>query len=279
MNKMRVVLIQLCFLLTLPQRAHSMENKETDFNDLPRPVKALIFEYAARDTKPEDLRLVCKDWQKTMDGKEIVVTKKRKRTSYAGIGPVWKKCIHAWYGFTGHEDVVNQFLNGKLVYKPNKDNNDGMIELRISDLKNPFECEFDLSKCGDAGKYIAIMTGFRKGKYDANKNKVEIWIAPRFLIEKFLESSATHFKPIMNGWNEKNSMLGIFYTWGNWDELSWYEYLTDKSMHDISLKNLRENWEDAAPTLYTPTLAYIPLTHTGSYLHDQCFSCFVFEIK
>jgi serine/threonine protein kinase len=126
----------------------------------------------------------------------------------------------------GHEDVYERFLKGKLIYKPNKENNVGRIELRIADLANPLEGEFDLSKCGDAGKYLSINTGYRKGKRPENKDKVEIWFVPHFLIEKNLSGSASHFKDIMGSWDPLTAPVGTFFTWGSWDNLGWYDYAT-----------------------------------------------------
>jgi hypothetical protein len=273
MNKIKLAVGT--FLLTLPQLAHSMEKKETQFNDIPRDVEAMIFEYAARDTKPGDLRLVCKDWQKTMDGREIVTTK--QGTKYADIGPVWKKCVHAWYGFTGHEDALNQFLNGKLVCKPNKDNDEGRIEFKISDLRNPFAGQFDLSKCGNAGKYIAIMTGFRKEKIKENKDKVEVWLAPRALIEKFRGSTAKHFEKVLTAWDGKTAPLGLFYTWGNWENLSWCEYLTEKTINEISSKNLYENCRFTRLIQNHHTMLLCPTRHRSlSTLSILCNYFFVF---
>jgi hypothetical protein len=239
MNNMKSTVA--AFLLLSLQSAHSMENKETQFNDLPRGVKGMIFAEVARDSHLEtlgDLRMVCKDWRKTVDGKDIPIKGKEFKHSDLAHNSLWKKCTHAWYGCTGHEEDLNQFLNGKLVYKPNKDNDEGRIEFKISDLRNPFAGKFDLSKCGNAGNYTAIMTGFRKQKLEENKDKVEVWLAPRALIEKFKDSTAKHFEKVLTAWDGKTAPLGLFYTWGNWDNLSLYEYLTDKTPKELSNNNL-----------------------------------------
>lgn len=260
--KMKTVITVLAtLLLAFPHSAESAENYQdqdiADFNScIPNEIKAMIFEYASRDTNPGDLRLVCRDWRDIIDDGRT--TEAGKGITYKDIGDVWRKCIHAWYGATGREAILEQFLNGKLVYKPNKDNDQGMIELRISDLPNPFAGRFGLSKCGATGKHLAIMTGFREKKLEENKDKVEIWISPRFLIEKFRESTANHFEPIMEKWDEKTAPLGLFYTWGNWDSLGWYEYITNKSPKEISNKNLH-------------ALLHHPITH-----HFQVFFHFIY---
>ncbi len=126
----------------------------------------------------------------------------------------------------GYEAIYERFLNGKLIYKPNKENDIGKIELRIADLANPLEGTFDLSRCGDAGNYLSISTGYRKGKKPENAGKVEIWFSPHFLIEKNLKGSACHFNEIVGSWNPFTAPVGTFFTGGEWDDLWCYQYST-----------------------------------------------------
>jgi hypothetical protein len=118
----------------------------------------------------------------------------------------------------GYEDIYLRFLNGKLIYRPTEGSDVGKIELPIAALSNPLEGEFDLSRCGDTGQYLSINTGYRKGKKTANASKVEIWFVPRFVVEKELRATATHFQKIMTAekWPE-SAPIGIFWTWGGWD--------------------------------------------------------------
>ena len=138
----------------------------------------------------------------------------------------------------GYEDIYERFLKGVLVYKPNKDSDEGRVEMRIADLANPLEGTFDLYKCGKASKYLSISTGYRKGKRPENGTKSEVWISPRFLIEKNLEGSASHFKDIMGTWDPGTSSVGTFLTWGCWDDLSWYDYTTSISWNEYNENNL-----------------------------------------
>jgi len=145
----------------------------------------------------------------------------------------------------GHEEIYRLFYNGKLVYTdPN--NSSRKIELPIAALANPLEGEFDLSDCGDTGRYLSIRTGYRKGKIASNKDKVEIWFVPRFMVEddlrkggSFSSSPAKHLKPIMDKWPADEAPIGIFWTGGNWDDLGWYDYLTNKSPRDLSSEDMR----------------------------------------
>jgi hypothetical protein len=90
----------------------------------------------------------------------------------------------------GYEDVFQRFLNGVLIYKPTAGSTVGEITLRIRDLANPLESTFDLSQCGDAGQYLSISTGYSKGKLAANSRKSEVWIVPKFVVERYVGSTA-----------------------------------------------------------------------------------------
>lgn len=141
----------------------------------------------------------------------------------------------------GYEAIYQRFLKGRLIYRPNGDGNDsGRIDLPFAGLANPLEGTFDLSGCGDAGNYLSISTGYRKGKREENANKVEIWLAPRFLIERNLAATAGHFQEIMGGWDGAAAPVGIFWTWGGWDNLGYYNYLTNNTMDNVGSENLYE---------------------------------------
>lgn len=141
----------------------------------------------------------------------------------------------------GYEKVYENFFNGLLLYKPKRGRDDEIIKLPIRSLSNPLEGTFDLSLFGDMGKYLSISTGYRKGKKPENASKVEIWIVPRFLVERELNTTAAHFKPIIDKWwEQEKAPVGLFWTNGGWDDLSWYDYLTTQSMAEISNNNLYE---------------------------------------
>ena len=145
----------------------------------------------------------------------------------------------------GYEDIYKKFAMGKLIYNPDPNNNIGKKELLFKDLNNPLDGTFDLTGCGDSSKYISISTGYRKGKKVKNVDKVEIWITPRFLIEKELSSTAKHFQPIMSEWSPVVAPVGIFWTWGGWDDLGWYDYLITNSLNQLSDNNLYRKWGKA----------------------------------
>lgn len=140
----------------------------------------------------------------------------------------------------GYEQVYKRFLNGRLIYKPNPNSDDGRIELRISDLVNPLEGTFDLSKCGNVGTFFSISTGYRKGKKAENAIKVEIWLTPRFLIEKELNTTAGHFKDIFPAKWAEEAPVGIFWNSGGQNELTRMDYITNQDLESLSCSKLGE---------------------------------------
>jgi len=135
-----------------------------------------------------------------------------------------------------HKGVYDRFLNGKLIYRPYPNSDKGKVELRIADLEYPLNGTFDLSRCGDMGKYLSISTGYRKGKQSENKDKIEIWIAPRFLIEKELNTTASHLKPRMNYLGDEDEIYISWASSGSLDTAS--DDHTWKTMDEIPDYNL-----------------------------------------
>jgi hypothetical protein len=154
---------------------------------------------------------------------------------------------------SGYEEIYLRFLNGKLVYRPNEGSDAGKIELPIAALANPLEGTFDLRSCGDAENYLSISTGYRKGMKEANRNKVEVCFAPRFLIERELGTTAGHFRGIMNAnrW-PRTAEIGIFWTWGGCDNLNWYQYLTTNTIDQLGDNHLYEHYTHASRYTFPP---------------------------
>jgi hypothetical protein len=166
-----------------------------------------------------------------------------------------------------YEQIYQRFLKGILVYRPNGKSDVGRIDLPIASLVNPLEGTFDLSQCGYADKYLSISTGYRKEKKAENKDKVEIWITPRFLIEKEIQSTANHFKGIFPAKWTNNYPIGIIWTWGDWDWLDDYDFLTNLSMDSISDNNLYETWQLSREERCTMSIfqrSHVFYTYSGS---------------
>lgn len=155
----------------------------------------------------------------------------------------------------GYEAISERFLKGVLIYKPT--NGQKSITLPIRELSNPLEGTFDLSQCGNAGERLSISTGYRKKKNPKNAYKVEVWIAPRFLIEKEINTTAAHLYGTYTTWHPRFE-IGMFWNWGGWDSLTNYDYLTTQSMDDISNNNLYENWTRgvSAVTMHDVSVPY-----------------------
>ncbi|MBA3814557.1 MAG: hypothetical protein H0X26_08775 [Alphaproteobacteria bacterium] len=215
------------------------------YQAVPNEIKTKIvfhaaFEQCLDNELPVNLALVCTDWFKIIQDQM----------------QVGQPCFKAWYGAIGHEDIYETFLKGVLLYRPIPNSDEGMIKLNISDLKdtspegtpykllkkNPLEGIFDLPTCGDAGKYLVISTGYRKGINPDNKGKAEVWISPRFMIEKKI-ANAHHFKEIVGNWDEKVAPLGVFYTWSA-DTNEYFDYCTSKDLNVISKNDLYTIWGD-----------------------------------
>lgn len=147
------------------------------------------------------------------------------------------------------QDILSSFYEGKLVFRPNPESDEGKIELPIAALTNPLEGEFDLSKCGDAGKYLSINTGYRKGFRPENVEKTEIWFTPRFLVDRELPTMAeNHYlrKIITSGyWDAARAPIGIFWTRGGWnakDQMAYCDYLTTESIEGMGSVNLYKKY-------------------------------------
>jgi len=177
-----------------------------------------------------------------------------------------------------NEDIFRLFCSGKLVYKPDPSSDMGKIELPIASLANPLEGTFDLSGCGDAGRYLSIHTGYKKGEIEANRNKLEIWFVPRFIVA---QNRPDHLRYILYSttwekWSEKYP-IGIFWTWGNWNDLRLFSYLTNESPEKLSDNNLYAKWSEGIQEGYNglPSLSRRTFYHSysgvGSCSHvDSC---------
>lgn len=126
-----------------------------------------------------------------------------------------------------------------MIYKPNKENDIGRIELPIASLLNPLESTFDLSRCGDAGKYLSISIGYRReATKSANPTKWEVFITPKFLIEGYKTTTAAHYAPICN--SSWTAPFAVIQDYGGWTDINWYWYHVTLSDEKLNTKNLYE---------------------------------------
>lgn len=136
----------------------------------------------------------------------------------------------------GYEEIYKRFYNGRLIYKKGQPDE---VVLPFSGLSNPLEGTFDLSRCGDAGRYLSIATGYKQSKNPANASKVEVWIAPKFLIER---NYATQMSGVVIQWTSTSAPIGLFWTWGGSEASAGCDYLTTETVDNISANNIYENW-------------------------------------
>lgn len=139
---------------------------------------------------------------------------------------------------------MEMFLKAKLVYRPNPNSTEGIVNLPIAKLQSQLEDTFDLSNCDDMSKYFSISTGYRKGVNPANRNKYEIWIVPRVLISKELQTTAQYFQAVFNIWHV-NAPIGIFWTWGEWNDSTCYDYLISQTPESLPKSNLFEKFSNS----------------------------------
>lgn len=143
------------------------------------------------------------------------------------------------------EVIYNMFLRGRLIYRP--DNNEEKI-LPLAALANPLEGMFNLKQFGKIGNHLSISTGYRKAKRPENQYKVEVWFAPRFVVEREVATMADHhLRPIMKKW-PPTIPVGIFWTWGGDEGMQLFDYLTSLSTEELSTRNLYEHGCNATPT-------------------------------
>jgi hypothetical protein len=137
---------------------------------------------------------------------------------------------------------INPVLDGKLIYTPN---NGEKATFNIKDLVETNGC-IDLSNniFGDTSKYFLITTDLEEFfRIDKKTGKLVMLIAPRFLIEEKIGSSAKPFEPIMANWKEEQAPIGIFWRMENWDNLREYDYITSENVTAISNINMFRCWE------------------------------------
>lgn len=233
-------------------------DKPNHFEELPLEIKVHILTIAAFDLGEgkrglSNLALVCKDWNNN------VVQNTNPEIKHYLKHAIKISWLRGLYKITDPQDIAifERFYNGKLIYRPKEGSDEGMLTLPISDLRNPLGGMFDLSQCGNAGQYLSIAAGYRKVETSANANKVEIWLTPRFLVDKEMSQLAQNhhiralignwdaarapIRPLIGNWDAARAPIGIFWTWGGWNaaaQLTYCDYLVSESMDQLGSENL-----------------------------------------
>ncbi|MBX9621097.1 MAG: hypothetical protein K2X28_03565 [Alphaproteobacteria bacterium] len=233
------------------------DDKFHDFSRLPERLQKHILEFDAYNRGAENKhfgsnKAVCKRWKNFYEA----------NGSNNNIKNAWHegRLVHLQkeYNITDPDNIetLKRVYNGKLIYietfvifgsrdhpediyYPNPETKKP-TELLISELHHPLNGKFNLSKCGDKEKFVSFNMGYRKIKNPKNDSKIEIWIAPRFLIER--EFNAVYFTPIMKDWDAEKAKVGIFFNWGGWDNFDRYDYIIDQAPEQLGNTNLQEKW-------------------------------------
>jgi len=231
--------IMVALVLAAPQMIQAMEGEEEKAivlfqNSNLTDVEGLILEIAVQDNCHEfgfagNIGSVCTAWNNFVNEKRY--TSPLYKNLKVGLQT---KCLY------------DMFCNGGLIFRPTLGSDEGMIVLKISDLTNPSEGIFELPvDYGDALKRLSILTGYRKGKIAENEDKVEIWFAPReFIKQELKEGRAKQFERMFPRW-KPNAQIGIFRTWANDDNLSWFDDLTDLDNFTLCSQNLHVTFKRA----------------------------------
>ncbi len=168
--------------------------------------------------------------------KLALLTEKWKDIAQKGMisnTPLWKTL----HGVTPEDEAIFQiFSKAKLVYKPNVNNDEGKIELLFSKFVNLHNGVFDLSKCDEADKYLRFTTNpsIFFALEEANNAKLNIFMAPHYLINKFITTAAKPFDGIIHNWKKATVPIAFFLRMSSWTNAAYFYYLTTKSVEQLS---------------------------------------------
>lgn len=111
---------------------------------------------------------------------------------------------------------------------------DGCIDLSNKDIFEPLSDQFLITV--DPKRFFQI---------DAESLEKIILIAPKALIEEQIDCMPSNFKQVMENWKDDKDdeqSVGMFFRDESWADLNMFDYLTNKSLEEISNKTLYENW-------------------------------------
>lgn len=252
---MRTLLTSMIIVLNFASELHAVE-EAISLHHCPKDIASEILRQTSMaqvlasgsevsfETSIGNLRLVCEGWQIIIDEE---INSHKEESSWAKKGQYYfiDNIVRA-YETIGYGAICETFLNGTLKYTPNQGE---PIILPIANLEKPFSGEFNLSTCEDADKYLSIRTGYRKGKIDGNENKVEIWFTPWFITNRE-PNTTSHLVSLLSEWNSSVAPIGIFWNWGNWNSLIYFEHLTSEPIDSLSSYNLLKLYEEGSTHKY-----------------------------
>ncbi len=232
-----ITITSTALLMAAPLYASQQESPEL----LPEIKAKIIPDSIPGNKNPTALACVNKDWNKVFTYENQVNR------------PTWKALWKALHGIETPEDekAFQIFLNGKLVYKPNENNDEGKIEWLFSKLEKLHNGVFDFSKLGEIYNYLRITTSISTffEVEDVNNYKLNVIIVPHYLINKFISTTAKQFAGIMPSWDKDTAPVGIFWRMSCWKDILGFYYLTTESIAELSDKNMYEKSRAAVSTL------------------------------
>ena len=211
-------------------------------NQVPRDIWKNIFEMASAEINPADLQKVCACWRNIVrenrkierDNKGLV-----KVLTYEILNPFLKGCADIWQ----YNEALRRFKNGRVCYTPKGVGH--VIEMKFSDLSNPFCGTFDLSKCGHMSKRIRITTNVEEFFKDGGEygDRLVVLACPFHVVEQAIQLNLDHpFSKILASWDKSKAPIGMFWRWGNWEDEPWFDYVVSRTMKEMTGKNFSENW-------------------------------------
>lgn len=203
----------------------AMENKDCFTRHVPN-IKELILKDVFLSQKMletnfrdigTNLSLVCKDFKKT-------------------IGKNAKNWVCEHFNIEEkNKDDFWRFFKGKLIYNPQSGNQQVFC---FSAAPNPFKHTFNVSLCDEAEHSLSFHLGIPEEDKESVE-KVQTWIFFSPHVANQLETTAQHLKPIF----PVEVPVGMLWTWGKWNNLAWFDYLTTESTDNLSKITLYKNWE------------------------------------
>lgn len=154
-----------------------------------------------------------------------------------------------------HDLCANPVLDGELAYKGVS------IPFKIRDLLKE-DGGIDLSNpvFGDSSKNLLITIDPEQFfKIVENSKRLVILIAPKFLIEEKIQTSAKPFESIMTHWLGESATIAIFYRTEGWSSFL-YDYLITVNIFTISKNSLYKNWLFWHSCTYDYAYSHAPLT-------------------
>ncbi len=205
-------------------------------NAIPNDIWKNILAKASEETHPDHFAPVCQKLNAVMHDTRGIP----QDPNNPGANNFKQQCVKIYE----ENENLRRFKNGILRYTPVAGG--AVVELKFSDLVNPFCGTFDLSKCGNRSQSLRITTSmeeFFKVRGE-NEDRLVFLTCPFHVVEQAIHSNPDHpFAKILSNWDKSKAPIGMFWRMGNFADPFSFDYLVTESMKQLSEKNLFENWQ------------------------------------